>query len=286
MKGVDVPQDRAPSFASSDWLVDTAGGIEPRLVGRVVGLSSDAALQLKALSSPRTGCGMYPRGVSDEVAPSKRPPLRRDAERNRDRILVAARSLIGDRGLDISHDEIAKAAHVGVGTVYRRFQTLEALLDELFYEELDVLVATAEAASELEDPWAAIRQFMERSFEQQAENRGLSELLIGHRGGTELARRAQSRIEPVVTRLVARAHAAGRLREDIGPTDFPMIVGMINAVMAAARDEAPDLWRRYLAIILDGIATGRRRSLPGVPPRPDQVERLIGRQRHRGSRQQ
>lgn len=209
------------------------------------------------------------------TGPSERPRLRRDAERNRQRILLAARSLIDDRGLDISHDDIAKAAQVGVGTVYRRFATLEALLDELFYEELEVLVATAEAASELEDPWAAIREFLWHTFEQQAKNRGLRELLIGHRGGTELARRAQSQIEPVVTRLVARAHAAGRLREDIGFTDFPMIVEMINAVMAAARDEAPDLWRRYLAVVLDGIATGRRRRLPGEPPKSEQIERLI-----------
>lgn len=202
--------------------------------------------------------------------------MRRDAELNRERILVAARALIDEHGLDISHDLIARAAQVGVGTVYRRFPTLAALFDELFYEELQVLVATAEAAGELEDPWAAIRQFMQRSFEQQAANRGLSELLIGHRGGTELARHAQSQIEPVVTRLVAQAHAAGRLRADIGPTDFPMIVEMINAVIAASRHEAPDLWRRYLAVILDGIATGRRRGLPGEPPSSEKIERLIG----------
>ncbi len=213
--------------------------------------------------------------MSKDPGPSQRPLLRQDAERNRDRILAAARSLIDDRGLDISHDEIAKAALVGVGTVYRRFPTLEALLDELFYEELDLLVATAEAASAREDPWAAIREFLQRTFEQQASNRGLRELLIGHRGGTELARRAQTQVQPVVTRLVARAHAAGRLREDIGPTDFPMIVEMINAVMAAARNEAPDLWRRYLAIILDGIKTGRRNSPLGEPPKSEQIERLI-----------
>lgn len=230
------------------------------------------------ISSPKfwTGRRRYPPDVSKDPRPGNRPLLRRDAERNRHRILVAARSLIDDRGLDISHDKIAKAAQVGVGTVYRRFPTLEALLDELFYDELEVIVATAEAASEREDPWAAIREFLQRSFEQQAKNRGLREMLIGHRGGTELARRAQSQIQPVVTRLVTRAHAAGRLREDIGPTDFPMIVEMINAVMAAARDEAPDLWRRYLAVILDGIATGRRHPLPGEPPRSDQIERLIG----------
>ena len=218
----------------------------------------------------------YPRVVSDDVGTGQRPQLRKDAERNRARILDAARALIRDHGLDISHDEIAKAAHVGVGTVYRRFPTREALFDELFYEELEVLVATAEAAGELEDPWAAIRQFMFRMFEQQAANRGLRELLIGHRGGTDLARRAQSQIEPVITRLVARAHTAGRLRADIGPTDFPIIVEMLNAVMAACRDEDPDLWRRYLAVVLDGIATGRRRALPGQPPDPEQIGRLIG----------
>lgn len=208
--------------------------------------------------------------------PDARPPLRRDAERNRQRILDAAKALIGRRGLEIGHFAIAKEAGVGVGTVYRRFPTREALFDELFYDELKVMIATAETAGELDDPWAAICQFMERTCEQQAASRGLRELLIGHRGGTELARQAHNQVEPVVARLVARAHATGQLRPDIEPADFGIVTHIINTVILASRDAAPDLWRRWLAVILDGMHTGPRRDrLPGPGLDSRQIERII-----------
>ena len=166
----------------------------------------------------------YARRVPDEARADAREPLRVDAERNRERILAAARKLIVEHGLDISHDDIARTANVGVGTVYRRFPTQQELFDELFYDELDLMVGTALAASEVEDPWEGIRQFLEQIFEQQVASRGLRELLIGHRGGTELSRRAQEQIRPVVARLVDRAHASGQLRVGVGASDLAMII--------------------------------------------------------------
>jgi AcrR family transcriptional regulator len=214
--------------------------------------------------------------VPDPPGPSARRPLRRDAEHNRERILAAARELVGEHGLSISHDDIARAADVGVGTVYRRFPTREELFDELFYEQLDVMVATAQAAAEADDPWQGICQFLEQIFEQQAANRGLRELLIGHRGGTELSRRAQSRLRPVVARLVEAARESGQLRAGVGETDLAMIPVMINPLVAASREVDPELWRRWLAAILDGIAADPRRdALPGAPPTPDQVAQII-----------
>ncbi len=214
--------------------------------------------------------------MSDNAGPGANKPLRRDAELNRQRILTAARQLIGERGLDISHDEIARAAGVGVGTVYRRFPTAASLFVELFYEELDEMVATAEAAAEASDPWQGIRQFLEQIFEQQAANRGLRELLIGHRGDTELSHRAQARLRPVVARLVDRAHASGQLREEIGAADFAMIPVMINPLMAASRNVDPELWRRWLAVILDGLVVGPREgTLPGSTPSPGWVAEII-----------
>lgn len=223
--------------------------------------------------------------MADSPGPSAHRRLRSDAERNRERILTAARELIGEHGLDISHDDIAREAGVGVGTVYRRFPNREALFDELFYEQLDVMVATAEAAGEVADPWQGICLFLEQIFEQQAADRGLRELLIGHRGGTELARKAQSRLRPVVARLVERARDSGQLRTDVGETDLAMIPVMINPLVAAAGDVDPELWRRWLAIITDGIAAGpRRERLPGTPPAPTQVEQIIGGRPPRRSR--
>src|SRR5260370_33352238 len=78
-------------------------------------------------------------------------PLRRDAERNRQRILEAASEAFNERGLEVSLDEIARYAGVGVGTVYRRFRTKEELVEALFPGRLDSVAATADAASEAAD---------------------------------------------------------------------------------------------------------------------------------------
>lgn len=85
------------------------------------------------------------------------------------------------------------------------------------------MVAVAEEAARLADPWQGLELFFMRTFEEQAANRGLRELLIGHSGGTELARRAQGRIGPVVGEIVTRAQQAGSVNPAIGATDLATI---------------------------------------------------------------
>jgi hypothetical protein len=92
----------------------------------------------------------------------------------------------------------------------------------------------------------------------------------------ELARGARERVQPVVSTLVDRAHAAGRLHPDIGASDFAVIPLLINPVVNASRGASPNLWRRWLAIVREGIATGRRApSFPGRAPAVDDVEEII-----------
>src|SRR3954470_3515659 len=87
--------------------------------------------------------------------------LRRDAERNRRRILEAARRGFAERGLGITLDEIARLAGVGVGTVYRRFPNKELLIDALFEERIGEVVALARAAAGDEDAWRGLSRFLE-----------------------------------------------------------------------------------------------------------------------------
>src|SRR5215212_11501130 len=89
-------------------------------------------------------------------------PLRRDAQRNRERILAAARALFAERGVDATLDDVAARAGVGVGTVYRRYPNKDALLDELFEERIGELAALAEASRTAADPWTALVHFLER----------------------------------------------------------------------------------------------------------------------------
>ncbi|MBB5892569.1 TetR/AcrR family transcriptional regulator [Kutzneria kofuensis] len=204
-------------------------------------------------------------------------PLRRDAERNRQRILAAANALVAEVGLDITHNDIARAAEVGVGTVYRRFPDRQELIDELFDERVDRIIALVDEARRIEDPWQALCAFVTGNLELQAGDRGLKDLMVGNGRATELAKRAQRRIGPAVRELVKRAHAAGQLRPDVGVEDFPLIQEMVGAVMEAARHIDPDLWRRALALVLDGYrADARQREpLPGATPTPEQIEQVL-----------
>lgn len=220
----------------------------------------------------------YDASMTDTQGPTPAPdrPLRRDAERNRKRILDAARALVAEVGLDISHDDIARAAEVGVGTVYRRFPDKQKLIEELFDERVDQIIALVDAARRLDDPWQGLYHFLAGNLELQASDQGLKELMLGNSRATELAQRAQRRIGSAVRELVTRAHASGQLRPDVGVEDFPLVQMMVGAVMEDARHIDPELWRRALALVLDGYrADGRRTPLPGGTPTTDQIEQVL-----------
>jgi len=218
----------------------------------------------------------YDRVVSEISPPSDRSPLRRDAERNRQRILAAARSLIAWKGLGVGYEEIAREADVGVGTVYRRFPTRDGLFQELFQDRVDAVVGILEQALAVEDPWEGLCQFMRRDFELQTQDRGLREFMLGGGDGTALGRCSRERIQPLVTELVERAQAAGRVRVDIGESDIAIILAMIGGLMDASLHVNPDLWQRYLAMVLDGIRRGDRHDeIPGNPPDQREVERIL-----------
>lgn len=204
-------------------------------------------------------------------------PLRRDAERNRRRILAAANALVAQVGLNVSHNDIARAAEVGVGTVYRRFPDRQQLIDELFDERVDRVVALVDEALKIDDPWQGLCAFVAGNLELQAGDKGLTDLMAGNGRASELARRAQRRIGPAVRELVKRAHASGQLRPDVGVEDFPLIQEMVSAVIEHSRHIDPDLWRRALALVLDGYRadTQRREPLPGATPTPEQIEQVL-----------
>ena len=214
--------------------------------------------------------------MTETSSPYDRPPLRRDAERNRRRILAAARKLIAERGLGVGYEEIAHEADVGVGTVYRRFPTRDGLFYELFYDRVDAVVEIAEEALAVKDPWEGLCQFMRRDFELQSSDRGLREFLLGHADSTELGRRSRERIQPLVTGLVERAQAAGRLRADVGESDIAIILAMVGGLMDASVHVEPNLWRRYLAMVLDGIQRGDRHDeIPGKPPDQPELGQIL-----------
>jgi AcrR family transcriptional regulator len=202
-------------------------------------------------------------------------PLRRDAERNRRRILAAAADLIAEQGLGVSHDQIAQAAGVAVGTVYRRFPDKSSLIEALFRDQVDAVVAAARAALQIGDPWSALTTFMTEILQMYAANRGLRELSSGSAHGLALASHARAQIAPVVTELLARAHASHVVRSDVTEQDLALVPIMIGAVIHSARTVDPQLWRRTLTIVLDGLRATNDDPLPGRPLDSGQLARLI-----------
>jgi AcrR family transcriptional regulator len=201
------------------------------------------------------------------ATPTERP-LRRDAERNRARILDAAAAAFAEGGLDVSMDEVARRAAVGVATVYRRFPEREALIDALFDERLDELVAISAHALGRGDAWEGLAWFLEHLVAAQARDRGLRELFLSPAHAERRVERARSRIAPIAQELLARAHASGELRADVTAEDLGVLQLMLLGAFDATRDADPDAWRRYLGVLLDGLRARRDGPSPLRPAGP------------------
>lgn len=189
-------------------------------------------------------------------------PLRRDAERNRQRILEAARVVFAQQGLEVSLDAIAREAGVGVGTVYRRFTDKEQLIDALFEDSLAGLVDMAREALAIEDPWEGFETFMQGAIERQTSDRGLKELLLSSVHGQEQIARAREQLVPLVTELIQRAQRSGQLRDDIAPSDIPLLQFAMGFVAEYTAEVQPEAWRRVMAVVIDGLRVRRDAPTP------------------------
>jgi AcrR family transcriptional regulator len=205
-------------------------------------------------------------------------PLRKDAERNRQRILDAAADLFAQRGLGVTLNEIAHHAGVGVGTVYRRFPDKAQLVEGLFEQRIGDIVRYADEALADPDPWRGITRFVERALERQAEDRAFKELVLAGPEGLERVNQIRARMMPRMIGLVERAQASGDLRKDVVPQDFPLIQLMIGTIIDTARDVQPELWRRFFAIYMRGLRAdpGPPEELPAPPLGFDELQQVMG----------
>ena len=216
----------------------------------------------------------------DQVESNLGRPLRADAERNRRRILAAAAEVFARRGLEAGLDEIARHAGVGTGTVYRRFPDKTMLIEALFESRLDDLVDLLERCAQLPDPWDGLVQFLYSAVEMQQADRGLKDLLFQQNCDISTDRFADKRQKfvPRIRALLTRAKEAGALRPDVDVTDLAMMQFTLHSVGALAQDVQPEIWRRQLAIFLDGLradAPGRVNSpLPVEPVSEAQFEEM------------
>lgn len=195
--------------------------------------------------------------------PSVDRPLRRDAEKNRQRIVDAARDLFAEQGLEPNLNEVARHAGVGVGTVYRRFPTKRDLIEAIFVDGLRKLAALAETALQHEDSWQGFVWYVEQMCELTVTDRALREITFSKTYGGDRVRAARDLLVPMLARLVERAQSDGHLREGVSSTDLPIFGLLAGTVGEFAGDVDAQLWRRYVAMLLDGMRD--RRSQGALP---------------------
>jgi AcrR family transcriptional regulator len=228
--------------------------------------ASARAVKLRHLDKERPDLGRILAAICQAgVMPSTANPervLRRDAEVNRQRVLAAARGLFAERGLDVTLHDVAHRAGVGVGTVYRRFANRDELLDSLFEESVERLRRVARAAGGFEDPWAGFVYLLEHSIEMMAEDRGLWTMATSTPSKVRQAARAQEHFWAVIPELVRRAQLSGALRADLTPSDIGVICIMVGTSADLTRLVDPGAWRRYLALLLDGLRSSRVATTP------------------------
>jgi AcrR family transcriptional regulator len=190
--------------------------------------------------------------------------LRADAQRNLVRVLDAAREVFAEQGIDAPVNDIAERAGVGVGTIFRRFPTKDDLLVAVVEQRAVQLIEVADAALESSDPGAALRRFMETATAMQIGDvcwceagseifgregiRDLTDVLVGKMG-----------------ELLTQAQTAGQVRSDVRALDLPVLLMAVAKSGLMLETAVPGAWKRYLAIVLDGLRPEAARPLPRRP---------------------
>jgi AcrR family transcriptional regulator len=198
-------------------------------------------------------------------SPGARPP-RTDAVRNRQLLLRAAAEAFAEQGTEVSIAEIAQRAGIGKGTVFRHFATKDDLIAAIMGEMIDRLVTTGTELSDAADPAAALLEFMTTGIGLLARDRALCEA-VGRPSLQHPAVRAGiDRLCEVAETLTSRARRQGAIRPDITGPDIVLLLAGVQQTAAPLADTHPQLWRRYLRLVFDGMRAQAAPPLPYPPP--------------------
>ncbi len=208
---------------------------------------------------------------------SETRPLRRDAQANRDRIVAAAREVFATGGIEATVEEIARRAGVGIGTLYRRFPTKEDLIDAVLEEAFGEFIVVAEEALAEPDAWVGFSTFLERALALHGADRGLKDLVESSAHGLARSDAKRATLRPLIRQLVERAQAQGTLRADFAAEDVSVVFWAAGRVIETTSAVAPDYWRRYLGLLLDGLRAEAATPLPRPPLTRAELDRATGR---------
>jgi AcrR family transcriptional regulator len=187
------------------------------------------------------------------------PPRRADARRNRAAIMQAARDIFAVKGPALSTEEVARAAGVGIGTVFRHFPSKEKLLEALYHERLDHTAERARAAARAPDPGVALFDFLTETVLDSSTKIALADALAD--AGIDVRSGAGTRahdLTDALTVLLTRAQRAGAARADIGAPELAAV--LYGASRAAAFAVSEEVRSRTVRVILDGLRPPSRRA--------------------------
>ncbi len=177
-------------------------------------------------------------------------PMRADARRNYQRLLLAAREVLAERGGEATMEEIAKRADVGVGTLYRHFPRRIDLVEAVYREDLDILVALADQVSTDTNAWGGLVTWLQGFVRYgQSKRTFLTELHEAFEKNPDLALKSRERLGEAAALVLTRAQQAGVARPDIDQADLMQLVGG----MCMARNATLEQNERLLTLVLDGI---------------------------------
>jgi AcrR family transcriptional regulator len=194
-------------------------------------------------------------------APAQRQ-LRADAARNAERIMREAREAFAELGADVSLEEIARRAGVGVATLYRRFVNKEELIGAIVRWRYDERVQpVVDRALADEDPWRGMVSLLEAAVGMAAEERPV---LLAAGDLREVTAPYASRYFPALAAIAGRARERGQVRADLADADLPRLLYMLVATLRLP--DGQDAWRRYLGLLLDALRPTAATPLPPAPP--------------------
>ncbi|KUM87920.1 TetR/AcrR family transcriptional regulator [Streptomyces pseudovenezuelae] len=183
-----------------------------------------------------------------EIVASRRPH-RKDAARNYDALLAAAREAFAEHGAEASLEDIARRAGVGIGTLYRNFPTRRHLFESVYADEVNTLVRVAQELAD-QEPWEALTAWLDRFAGYMVTKRAVREALNDE---SEIFAACRDSMYAAGGPLFARAQEAGEARRDM---DFVELLRMVAGITATAFDD--DAQRdRVLSIALDGVRASR-----------------------------
>jgi len=203
-------------------------------------------------------------------------PLRVDAERNRRRIVEAATTAFAERGLDASLEDVANSAGVGIATLYRRFPSRDHLIAACFERRLEDYARLADEALAAADGWTGFVSYVDGICSMQAADRGLKDVLTRTFPDARALEGHRRRGYELSVRLIERAKAEGSLRSDLVTEDLVVLLMANAGVVQGCGDAAPDTWKRFVALLLDGCRNTSAGPLP-PPPTPRQMIRAMRR---------